>query len=503
METQKYIAQTSGATLVILEDDQIRVCALDTRSEWKIGRYDPDIPNTPDILFTSKIVSREHGWIQNIDNQWFFVDNPQNLNGTFHNGVKLPRRKDGVKTPVMLESGDVLRIDNEDLNHVSSQGVLMLFTTATIKGTWTTYQLKNQTTIIGRDDSCDIVEPLPYMSAKHAKISYVNGSYYLSDCNSRAGTFLNGQQVKTSTLLREKDYISICDCNYFFLGDKLLYARRNRSKELEQLRYTRPADRPVILSADIDTKRVKDNNGNGMKELLRDIHLKIKQGTLVALLGTAGAGKSTVMNCLNGMDLVGVQGKVIFREVDLMKHFDQMKYLIGSVPQKKTFHPTFTPEKEFRIAARKRLPADTTKAEIEDRVDKTLEMLSMTDVRKNRNSKLSGGEQTRVNVGIELVADRDLLCLDEPDQGLSPNYKHELFEIMQNLAHSNGKSVLTIIHDVSEIDLFDQVIMLAKVDGVGRLAFSGTPDEARKHFCVTDIKDAYSLLEKNPEKYVR
>lgn len=503
METQKYIAQVSGASLIILEDDQIRVCSLDTRPEWKIGRYDPDIPNTPDILFTSKIVSREHGWIQNIDDQWFFVDNPKNLNGTFHNGVKVPRRKDGMKTPVMLESGDILRIDNEDLNHVSSQGVLILFTTATIKGTWTTYQLKHQTTVIGRDESCDIVISLPYMSAKHAKISYVNGSYYLSDCNSRAGTFLNGQQVKSSTLLREKDYISLCDCNYFFLGDKLLYARHDRGEELEQLRHIHPADRPVILRADIDTKRVKDNNGNGMKELLRDIHLEIKQGTLVALLGTAGAGKSTVMNCLNGMDLVGVQGKVIFREVDLMKHFDQMKYLIGSVPQKKTFHPTFTPEKEFRIAAKKRLPADTTKAEIEERVDKTLEMLSMTGVRKNRNSKLSGGEQTRVNVGIELVADRDLLCLDEPDQGLSPNYKHELFEIMQNLAHSNGKSVLTIIHDVSEIDLFDQVIMLAKVDGVGRLAFSGTPDEARKHFGVTDIKDAYSLLEKNPERYVR
>ena len=503
METQKYTAQISGASLIILEDDLIRVCSLDSRPEWKIGRYDSDIPNTPDILFNSKIVSREHGWIQNIDSQWFFVDNPQNLNGTFHNGVKVPRRKDGMKTPVMLESGDILRIDNEDLNHASAQGVLMLFTTATIKGTWTTYQLKQQTTVIGRDESCDIVEPLPYMSAKHAKLSYVNGSYYLSDCNSRAGTFLNGQQVKSSTLLREKDCISLCDCNYFFLGDKLLYARRNRRKELEDLRQTRPSERPVILRADIVNKRVKDNNGNGTKELLRDIHLEIKQGTLVALLGTAGAGKTTVMNCLNGMDLVGVQGQVIFREVDLMKHFDQMKYLIGSVPQKKTFHPTFTPEKEFRIAAKKRLPADTTKSEIEERVNKTLEMLSMTGVRKNKNSKLSGGEQTRVNVGIELVADRDLLCLDEPDQGLSPNYKHELFEIMRNLAHSNGKSVLTIIHDVSEIDLFDQVIMLAKVDGVGRLAFSGTPDEARKHFGVTDIKDAYSLLEKNPEKYVR
>lgn len=503
MQTQRYEAQISGASLIVLEDNQIRVLSLDTRPDWKIGRYDPNIPNTPEILFTSKIVSREHGWIRNIDGLWFYVDNPQNLNGTFHNGVKINKPRNGSKNPKMLESGDVLRIDNEDLNHVSSQGVLMLFTTATIKGTWTMYPLNNKTVYIGREKSCDIVEQLPYMSAKHAKITFENGRYYISDCGSLAGTFLNGQQVTSNTLLREKDYISLCDCNYFFLGDKLLYAKRNRDRELKHLTQTIPAERPVVLKADIDCKRVKDNNGNGTKELLRDIHLEIKQGTLVALLGTAGAGKTTVMNCLNGMDLVGVQGKVLFRDVDLMKDFKRMKYLIGSVPQKKTFHPTFTPEKEFRIAAKKRLPADTTKEEIEERVNKTLEMLSITGVRKNRNSKLSGGEQTRVNVGIELVADRDLLCLDEPDQGLSPNYKHELFEIMRNLAHANGKSVLTIIHDVSEIDLFDQVIMLAKVDGVGRLAFSGTPDEARKYFGVEDFKEIYSLLEQCPDKYVR
>ncbi len=229
METQKYIAQTSGASLIVLEDDQIRVLSLDTRPDWAIGRYDPEMPNTPDVLFTSRIVSREHGWIRNIDDQWFFVYNPKNLNCTFHNGVKVPRPKTGIKTPIMLENGDVLRIDNEDLNHVSAQGVLMLFTTATIKGTWTTHPLRKSTTIIGRDDSCDLVEPLPYVSSKHAKITYVNGNYYLSDCNSSAGTFLNGQEVKSSTLLREKDHIAICDCSYFFLGDKLLYAKRKIS----------------------------------------------------------------------------------------------------------------------------------------------------------------------------------------------------------------------------------------------------------------------------------
>ena len=502
MHTLNYIAQISGANLIVLENDHIQVFSLDTRPEWTIGRYSPDNPNVPDVLFTSMIVSREHGWIQNIDNQWFFVDNPKNYNGTFHNGVKIPRPTTSAKTRRLLEHGDILRIDNEDLSRPNEHGVLMLFTTATIKGTWTTVPLNQKTVLIGRDESCDIVEPLPYVSAKHAQISYIDGHYYLSDCDSRAGTFLNGKAVTDSTLLHERDYIALCDCSYFFLGDKLLYAKRDRKKEQTELRMTRPSERPVILRADIETKMVKNNKGSGMKELIRDIHLEIKQGTLVALLGTAGAGKSTVMNCLNGMDLDGVQGSVLYRDVDLMKHFDQMKYLIGSVPQDKTFHPDFTPEKELFLAAKKRLPADTSKQELNERVTKTLEILGISGVRKNKNSKLSGGEKTRVNIGIELVADRDLLCLDEPDQGLDPKYKHEVFQIMRNLAHNDGKSVLSIIHDVTEIDLFDQVIMLVKADGVGRLAFSGTPDAMRKQFGVSDIRDVYGILEKDPDKYI-
>jgi len=507
METQRFIARTSGASLVVLEEDQVRVYALDTRPDWKIGRYDPDIPNTPDILFTSKIVSREHGWIQNIDNRWFFVDNPRNLNGTFHNGVKVPQRKNGMKEPILLESGDVLRIDNEDLNHVSSQGVLMLFTTAAVKGTWTSYPLKNQTTVIGRDESCDIVEPIPYISAKHAKIACVNGSYYLSDCDSRAGTFLNGQQVKSTVRLREKDYISLCDCNYFFLGDKLLYARRNRKEEQAALRMTRPCERPVVLSADIQSKKVKVSSKIPFvkedKELLRDIHLNIREGTLVAVLGTAGAGKSTLMGCLSGLDQSGVTGSVIYRGVDLVKNLNQIKYLIGNVPQEKVIRPELTPEKAFQESAELRLSAETTKEEIHRRVEETLELLSMTKVRDTLNSRLSGGEQTRVNVGIDLVADRDIYFLDEPEQGLSPNLRDELYVFLRDLAHTHGKTIVAIIHDVSCIDMFDQVIFLVKANGTGRLAFSGAPEECKQHFNEPSFAKIYALLEADPEKYVR
>lgn len=505
METQNYVVQAGGANLIILEKDKVNVQDLSMQPEWRIGRYDPNMPNAPDIPLSSMIVSREHGWIHNIDDQWYYVDNPENLNGTFHNGVKIPRPVSGMRRPTPLENGDVLRIDNEDLNHVSSKGILMLFTTTPVKGTWTTYQLNKHATVIGRDNSCDIVETLPYISLQHAKITYINGTYYLSDCNSRAGTFLNGKQVKNSTILHEKDCISLCDCNYLFFGDKLLYAKRNREKERALLKMTAPNQRPVVLSANIQSKIVHTLPipfMRGAKELLKDICFEIKEGTLVAVLGTAGAGKSTLMGCLSGLDQSGVTGTVIYRGVDLVKSLDQIKYLIGNVPQEKVIRPELTPEEAFRESAELRLPAETTKEQIRQRVENTLELLSMLKVRDTPNSKLSGGEQTRVNVGIDLVADRDIYFLDEPEQGLSPNLRNELYVFLRDLAHYHGKTIVAIIHDVSCIDMFDQVIFLVKANGVGRLAFSGTPDEGSKYFGVP-IAKAYALLEANPEKYVR
>lgn len=355
---------------------------------------------------------------------------------------------------------------------------------------------------IGRHSSNDLTAHRTHLSARHAQIVKEGSGYVLTDLGSDLGTYVNGEKISGPVRLNQGDHISMADVNVSFRDGKLVYDKFSTESRSVDFSRRKDSERPVILSANIQDKTVKHHSGSGTKTLIKDIRMDIREGTLVALLGTAGAGKTTVMNCLNGMELVGVRGSVIYRGVDLTKDFERMKYMIGSVPQKKVFHAAFTPEEEFRQSAILRLPGDTTEKEIKARVDKTLEMLSMNGVRKSKNSTLSGGEQTRVNVGIELVADRDLLCLDEPDQGLSPNYKHELFMILQNLAHNYGKTVLSIIHDVSEIDVFDQVIMLAKVDGVGRLAFSGSPAEARKYFGC-EIRDAYALLEREPERFVK
>ena len=494
--TEMYVKNNTGAKLVIMEGGNLFTFPLDSRTEWPLGRAQGSV-NPAAITLHSPIVSKYHALLQKKGDTWYYIDNPNNTNGTFYNGIKISAPA-GHAGNVRLYDGDILRIDNQS-NQSNANAVLMLFTTSPVEQRWERHSIRNkQSVLIGRAPNCDIVQNLPYLSAKHARITFQDGGYYLSDCGSKAGTYLNRQRITRPVRLRDKDCFHLADRVFFLVGDTVFCMASARPVPSSQ----QTAGKPVILRTNIRTKRVKDNSGSGMRELIRDIRLEVRQGTLVAMLGTAGAGKTTVMNCLNGMDLQGVEGSVIYRNVELMEHFDQMKNLIGSVPQQKTFHKTFTPEMEFRFAARKRLPGDTTKQEIEDRVEKTLQLLSIQGVRKSQNSKLSGGEQTRVNVGIELVADRDLLCLDEPDQGLSPNYKHELFEILRRLAHENGKTMICIIHDVSEIDMFDQVIMLGKKDGVGRLAFSGSPQEAKRFFGV-DIRDAYALLDKHPERYIR
>lgn len=229
MTSQPHVVE-SEARLLLLENEQIREVMLDEKQEWKIGREVPDNRNSPDIVFSSAIVSREHGSLHHFNGQWFYVDNPKNLNGTFHNGKKIPRPMNGMKRPTPLANGDILRIDNENLNEVSSQGVLMLFSTMPLEGAWTICTLRKSITLIGSDAVCDICEPLSMMSPKHSKIAYINGHYYLSDCGSMEGTFLNGRKISSSVILREKDHIKMSGCNMFFLGNKLFYNSRRTKK---------------------------------------------------------------------------------------------------------------------------------------------------------------------------------------------------------------------------------------------------------------------------------
>lgn len=223
METLKYAPQPSGAKLVVLENGRVRVFELDQKQRWLLGRTARG--EVPDIPFQSRIVSRKHGWLMGMDEEWYYVDNPGNLNGIYLNGRRIERPISGTRKPITLKDGDVLRIDSGEAG-LEGQIVVMLYTTRTVRGNWAVYPLEGmEELVIGRDADCGLVRAEPEVSGKHAKLTCLNGRWYLSDCGSRAGTVLNGERLDCATPLREKDHFSICGENYFFLKDRLLYER--------------------------------------------------------------------------------------------------------------------------------------------------------------------------------------------------------------------------------------------------------------------------------------
>lgn len=227
MQTQSFKQKSISTTLIILEEGQVRTVNLNSREHWTLGRESAE--TTPNIPLKSIIASRKHGEFFFIEDQLFYVDQGS-YNGTFHNGKKITPGLGGRANPIMIDDGDVLRIDYEDLSTPDERGVWMQVISGDVDGNWVYYPLTGKEITIGRDSrTCDIVQNLPYVSSQHAKINKLDDNYYISDCNSQGGTYLNGEKVTQPMLLRDKDSISICNCHFIFTDVGLIYNDKSPS----------------------------------------------------------------------------------------------------------------------------------------------------------------------------------------------------------------------------------------------------------------------------------
>lgn len=226
MRTVMYQPAFGCPGLVVLEMGSVRYYDLAGQTRWTIGRAASD--RMPDIRLTSPVASRTHGEIVLVDGEWFYLQQSK-TNGTLYNGTKIKSGLNGRIRPVLLKNGDVLRIDHSEADRADPRGVWMLFSTQSIPGKWAYYPLNGRSaTVIGRDPGrCDLVQPLAYVSARHMIITGSNGRYYVSDCGSTAGTCLNGSNIYGPVCLKEKDWISVCDCHFIFTGAGLIYNDRS------------------------------------------------------------------------------------------------------------------------------------------------------------------------------------------------------------------------------------------------------------------------------------
>lgn len=111
-------------TIIIMENGKVYSYELSVQTRLTIGRATSQ--NMPDIPLSSPIVGRKHGEFVYISGQWFYCDNGSR-NGTFYNGRKIKAGLNGRVCPVLLQDGDVLRIDYADLNTPDSRGIKITF----------------------------------------------------------------------------------------------------------------------------------------------------------------------------------------------------------------------------------------------------------------------------------------------------------------------------------------------------------------------------------------
>jgi ABC-type multidrug transport system ATPase subunit len=311
------------------------------------------------------------------------------------------------------------------------------------------------------------------VSWRHAELRRLaSGRFEIVDLNSHNGTFLNGQQV-SSAPVTSTDVIGVGPATFRLIG--------------EQLRQFLDEGDVSLLAEDL-TVRLRDG-----KVLLDQVSFTAGARRLVAIIGPSGAGKSTLLRALTGTRPAD-EGTVLYDGRDLYSHYPELRHRIGYVPQQNIWHIQLSARRALQYAAELRFPGDTTRRERDHRVDEVLNELELAGHADTRGESLSGGQQKRVNVALELLTKPSLLFLDEPTSGIDPDMDKSVMELLAGLAHG-GRTVIVVTHNVAYLNLCDDLLVLSPR---GQLAYHGAPAEGLRYFGKQDWAGVFRAFRDNP-----
>jgi ABC-type multidrug transport system ATPase subunit len=218
----------------------------------------------------------------------------------------------------------------------------------------------------------------------------------------------------------------------------------------------------------------------------------IEPGEFVGIFGISGSGKSTLLDALSGRRSPS-GGKVFYNGTDLYESFDLFRAAIGYVPQQDIVHRKIAVARALGYTARLRLPADTSAREIDAHISRVLERVSLAEKAAlpiDTPEPLSGGQLKRVSLVVELVANPNILFLDEVTSGLDAGTDKRMMRLFADLA-ADQKTVIGVTHTLENIDTCHLVALLHQ----GRLVYFGPPAEVPGYFGVARLTEVYELLE--------
>lgn len=216
-------------------------------------------------------------------------------------------------------------------------------------------------------------------------------------------------------------------------------------------------------------------------QVLSDINFDVKKGEIVSLLGQSGAGKTTIIRCITGLERpdrgsIAINGKYMCSEASGKVSYASKKELydirkdLGMVFQSYHLFPHMTVLKNVMLAL-----TDVHKLGSEAAKKQALDMLTtlgLADKAQSHPYELSGGQKQRVAIARSCVANPKLLCFDEPTAALDPQTTREMTRIIRSLA-GEGMGILIISHDIPFVEaVSDRVLTVEN----GKIKQTNTPN---------------------------
>jgi ABC-2 type transport system ATP-binding protein len=211
-----------------------------------------------------------------------------------------------------------------------------------------------------------------------------------------------------------------------------------------------------------------------------DVSFHVERGTVLGFLGPNGAGKSTTMKMVTGF-LPPTSGRATLVGHDVLRAPLAAKKVLGNLPEGAPLYPDMTPGSFLDFVAQVR---GFSGAELRRRVEQAVERTSLQKVLAQPIETLSKGFKRRVGLAQAILHDPQVLILDEPTDGLDPNQKHEVRQLIRSMAED--KAIVLSTHILEEVDaVCSRVIIIAG----GKLQVDCTPAElaarSRHHNAVT------------------
>ncbi|MBQ2982559.1 MAG: ABC transporter ATP-binding protein [Lachnospiraceae bacterium] len=214
------------------------------------------------------------------------------------------------------------------------------------------------------------------------------------------------------------------------------------------------------------------------KEVLHNFSMKFEKG-IYGLLGPNGAGKSTMMNIIADV-LKPSKGDVLYDGVSIYKLKEKYRSHIGYLPQHVGYYDNFTADMTLEYFANLR---GVPKKEYKERIENVLKAVNLSENAKQKVKTFSGGMKQRLGIAVALIANPDVLILDEPTVGLDPKERINFRELLRGLA--SEKTIILSTHIVSDVeDIADYLIFLKN----GNIVLSDSTDNILEK---TSVEEQY------------